>query len=70
MKNLIIPEGSIICPECEGKKYLVYSCCTGEIVDNDFMMCPRCKEHLGEEDCTTCEGKGWVMEEIEIKKTI
>lgn len=51
-----------ICPECDGKKVMVYSCCTGDPVYSESMMCPVCHEHLGEEDCFTCEGKGWVKE--------
>jgi len=50
----------VICPECDGEKGRVYSCCTGEHTDNDHMMCPVCREHLGEEDCYTCKGYGWV----------
>jgi hypothetical protein len=57
--------GQIICPECDGKKELVYSCCTGEAVDNDYMLCPICKEHLGEEPCYTCGGVGFITEENE-----
>lgn len=49
------------CPECNGKKEMVYSCCTGEAVDNDIMMCPKCHEHLGFEDCQTCEGTGKIL---------
>lgn len=63
----IIPIGGTTCPECEGLGQLVYSCCTGEklgIAWMDIMMCPVCKEHLGEEDCVTCEGKGWILEEV------
>lgn len=56
-------EDKIICPECNGYKIRVYSCCTGEHVDNDIMMCPVCHEHLGEEPCYTCDGTGVVDEE-------
>jgi hypothetical protein len=48
------------CPECEGAKYLFYSCCTGDQVTNDYQLCPQCCEHLGEEDCNTCAGKGYI----------
>lgn len=61
--KLHIPEGHELCPECEGAKELVYSCCTGDIVSNDIMMCPVCHEHLGEEPCFTCDGKGYVPDE-------
>ncbi len=54
-----------VCPECEGKKTMVYSCCTGESVSNDIMMCPICKEHLGEENCWTCSGIGSIYKEYE-----
>lgn len=56
---------SVICPECDGKKQMVYSCCTGEPVDSDYMMCPQCLEHLGEEPCITCAGSGWVLKDDE-----
>lgn len=46
------------CPDCEGSKVRVYSCCTGEHVDNDYQLCPVCMEHLCEEECETCYGKG------------
>ena len=46
------------CPDCEGSKFRVYSCCTGEHVDNDYQLCPICMEHLCEEDCETCNGQG------------
>lgn len=55
----------VICPECDGAKQRVYSCCTGEHVENDWMLCPECHEHLGEEDCITCDGKGFIMEDVE-----
>jgi hypothetical protein len=59
----------ITCPECNGKKERVYSCCTGEHVDDDAMMCPECHEHLGEEPCFTCNGEGVIEEEEEEKQT-
>lgn len=48
------------CEECKGKGYGVWSCCTGELVANDIMLCPTCYEHLGEEDCWECKGTGYV----------
>jgi DnaJ-class molecular chaperone len=65
-KNIFMEEREI-CPECNGRKELVYSCCTGDPVFNDEMMCPDCHEHLGEEPCFTCEGKGYVESEEEMK---
>lgn len=62
MNSLYIPEGCTLCPECEGAKELVYSCCTGEPVYNESMMCPVCHEHLGEEPCFTCYGLGYINE--------
>jgi DnaJ-class molecular chaperone len=55
----------LTCPECNGKKDMVYSCCTGEPVDNDYMLCPVCREHLGEEPCNTCGGDGFIEESDE-----
>ena len=46
------------CEVCDGKGYGVWSCCDGELVDNDFAMCPTCHEHLGEEECDECSGTG------------
>ena len=48
------------CESCNGKGWGVWSCCTGEPVNRDIMMCPQCKEHLGEEDCYDCDGTGYV----------
>lgn len=67
LKESDLKEGQVICPECDGRKEMVYSCCTGDPVFNDEMMCPQCMEHLGEEPCYTCEGAGWVVEEPETK---
>lgn len=55
----------VICPECDGAKVRVYSCCTGEHIEDEMMLCPECHEHLGEEDCETCDGTGWVEETSE-----
>lgn len=63
--NKEIPEGHEECPTCNGKGEAVISCCTGEVVDDDIMMCPTCKEHLGEETCPDCDGKGHVPVEKE-----
>jgi len=49
-----------VCEDCNGTGQAVYSCCTGDIIYSDLMMCPHCKEHLGEEDCYTCNGTGEV----------
>ena len=51
------------CEVCNGKGEGYFSCCTGDLVDPDHAMCPVCKEHLGEEDCTECEGKGYLLKE-------
>jgi hypothetical protein len=53
----------ITCETCNGAGEAVISCCTGDVVDNDFMMCPECQEHLGEETCPDCDGKGEVEED-------
>jgi len=59
-KNKNIPEGKKVCETCNGNGQAVFSCCTGEVVDDDIMMCPKCHEHLGEEDCPDCDGTGHV----------
>jgi len=51
------------CETCNGKGEAVFSCCTGDIVDSDIMMCPVCYEHLGEEPCYDCDGKGEIEED-------
>jgi len=53
----------IECETCNGKGEAVFSCCSGEVVDDDMMMCPTCHEHLGEEECQDCEGTGKVSED-------
>lgn len=61
-----IPDGYIECPECGGQGEVMYSCCTGEIITNDYGLCPVCKEHLGEEPCYTCKGEKFIKEGEEI----
>lgn len=48
------------CETCNGRGWGVWSCCTGDPVNRDIMMCPHCNEHLGEEDCYDCDGTGYV----------
>ena len=54
------------CETCNGKGEAVFSCCTGEVVNDDIMMCPSCYEHLGEEECPDCEGTGAVEEDTQL----
>jgi len=51
------------CNECNGTGEAVYSCCTGQVITGDILMCPDCHEHLGEEPCQACDGTGEVEEE-------
>ena len=48
------------CPACYGKKVGYFSCCTGDMVNEDIAMCPSCYEHLGEDDCSLCDGRGTI----------
>jgi hypothetical protein len=48
------------CSACHGKGSGYFSCCSGEIVDEDVAMCPECYEHLGEEECEVCDGTGTI----------
>lgn len=59
LKNLW-PVGMEACPDCDGKGEAYFSCCSGERVDADMPICPQCKEHLGEDECPTCNGTGLV----------
>lgn len=60
-----IPEGKIQCEDCNGTGECAYSCCTGQIISDDIMMCPYCHEHLGTEPCESCNGTGMVDEDFE-----
>lgn len=51
------------CPDCYGKGVSIISCCTGEVITDDFQMCPECHEHCGEDTCETCGGSGEVDED-------
>lgn len=55
-----IPDGKVECNSCGGTGECIYSCCTGEIVRDDYAICPTCHEHLGESECESCEGVGYV----------
>lgn len=56
-----IPEGCEECKACEGKGLGYWSCCTGDPVDEDMPLCPKCKERLGEDTCEQCKGLGYVI---------
>ena len=60
MRQKTIPEGYQECPDCHGKGECVRSCCSGDIIVGDILICPQCYEHLGEDICELCEGKGIV----------
>lgn len=57
------------CETCGGTGEAVISCCTGEVVNSDYAMCPYCKEHLGEDTCPDCEGAGEVEENTLLTNT-
>lgn len=58
------------CPTCGGSGECITSCCTGEIITDDFQMCPECHEHCGEGECPDCEGSGKVpLEQEEFSPT-
>lgn len=48
------------CETCNGKKEVAISCCSGDVINDDLLMCPECYEHLGLEDCPDCNGTGEV----------
>lgn len=48
------------CEVCNGKGEAMFSCCTGDRVDEDYGRCPTCKEGLGDEECVECDGTGLV----------
>lgn len=64
-KTKKVPAGHKECETCDGKGEAVFSCCSGEVVTDDMMICPHCYEHLGEEECQDCDGKGYVPEDQE-----
>jgi len=64
-KSKEIPNGMILCPDCGGRGECVTSCCTGEVISDDWQMCPVCHEHLGEDTCELCGGTGFVDEDEE-----
>ena len=42
------------CYLCRGVGEVMLSCCTGDPVDEDIALCPKCKEHLCLEECPEC----------------
>jgi hypothetical protein len=48
------------CEACSGQGEAIWSCCTGDRVDEDYSRCPSCGEGLGEEECQECDGTGLV----------
>jgi len=53
------------CPDCRGAKVCVISCCTGDVITDDWQMCSVCHEHLGEDTCELCSGTGEVEDDEE-----
>lgn len=51
------------CNTCNGEGEAVFSCCGGDVITDDLMMCPTCHEHLGLEECPDCGGTGEIDEE-------
>lgn len=58
------------CPICDGKGEAMFSCCTGDRVDEDYGRCPSCKEGLGESECEDCQGTGLVKVSDNVKPGI
>lgn len=42
------------CYLCHGVGEVMLSCCTGDLVDEDYALCPVCKEHLCLDKCPEC----------------
>ena len=58
------------CDTCRGKGEVMYSCCSGDVIDDDIAMCPSCHEHLGYETCEDCNGIGWVDPDTELSNVV
>lgn len=54
----------IVCPECDGRGKVHYSCCGDDVYGTeaeDYDLCPQCREHLpGREGCESCNGTGLI----------
>ena len=64
-KELIKETGLAICNECGGSGKAIYTCCGDNIkgtIHEDYLMCPTCHEHIGddEESCENCKGEGTI----------
>ena len=55
----------ICCESCNSSGEVMYSCCTGDIIEDDMAICPTCYEHLGDEECYDCRGTVSVTEGTE-----
>lgn len=61
---------SIECYICEGEGKVNMSCCGYNLHGKDSDLCPKCKEHCGDESetCEKCNGSGsFEMKEIEFE---
>jgi DnaJ-class molecular chaperone len=56
----------IECETCNGTGEVMISCCSGEVIDDDFAICPECHEHLGDEPCPDCAGECMVEDDKEL----
>jgi RecJ-like exonuclease len=56
------------CTECEGTGYSLLSNCCGAFFDTDIRICSECKEHIGDNDCTECNGQGKILKHTDTKE--
>lgn len=55
------------CTDCDGTGIALTSVCCDAKFDNDIRICEECFEHLGDNECTSCEGTGRELKHIDTK---
>ena len=49
------------CEDCLGSGIAITSNCCDAGYDLDIMICKECKEHLGDNECPSCNGQGIIL---------
>lgn len=58
----------IECPCCDGTGVSETTNCCDAPYDKDIMLCTECYEHIGEQECDECNGKGTILNHIDTKE--
>ena len=53
------------CPDCQGTGEAETSNCCDAKFDSDIRICSECLDHVGDNECYTCDGTGKILKHVE-----